>query len=110
MRDEKAPIVIYATFETKEAAGAIARQIVEARLGACVNVLPSMTSYYLWEGKVENANEVVMIVKSIRLRQAALIEFIRRHHSYEEPAVLVLPVEGGSSSYIDWIRDCVNET
>ena len=83
-----------------EAAG---RKIVERRLAACVNILPGMIPHYWWEGKIERAEEVVMIIKT----RAALAEPVRAAvkelHSYATPAVMVLPVESLDPAYHQWI-------
>ena len=78
-------------------------KIVGRRLAACVNILPGMISHYWWEGKIERAEEVVMIIKT----RAALAEPVRTAvkelHSYTTPAVMVLPVESLDPAYHQWI-------
>src|ERR1041385_790408 len=73
------------------------------RLAACLNVLPVMISRYWWEGKIERGEEVVMIIKT----RASLAERVRATvkdmHSYDTPAILVLPIEGGEAGYLEWL-------
>ncbi len=103
MSEDKTPIVIYSTFGDLGEARQVGRLIVEVGLGACVNLLPAMVSIYKWEGQIEESEEVVMIVKGVKMREEALISFIRSHHSYDEPAIVVIPITGGAASYLDWI-------
>lgn len=103
MSDQNAPILIYATFPNPEEARLLARQLIESRLGACVNILPEMTSFYEWDGELVEEGEVVMLVKTTKERQEKLVAFICETHSYDEPAVIVLPVVGGSAGYLSWV-------
>lgn len=99
-----AVVMIYATFPDGAAALAMGRDLVEKGLAGCVNVLPAMTSIYVWKGATETAEEAVMIVKVAREGAERAVAHILAHHSYETPAVLVLPVIGGSSDYLSWVR------
>ena len=108
MTEGDAPIIIYSTFGDMEQAQQVGRMIVEARLGACVNLLPEMISFYQWEGEIEEAREVVMIVKTLKKHEDRLIAFLKDNHSYEEPAILVLPVCGGAAGYLAWLDDMVS--
>ncbi len=105
MRDEDKPIVIYTTFATREDAERAGGALVDARLAACVNILPSMTSIYVWKGERCRESEVVMLVKTRRGIEARALEELRRRHPYENPALLVLPVVGGSTDFFHWIAE-----
>ncbi|OWW22256.1 divalent-cation tolerance protein CutA [Noviherbaspirillum denitrificans] len=85
----------------------IARKVVEARLAACVNVLPAVRSIYRWEGKVEEAGEVTMLIKTVRQRYAALEAAIRESHPYDVPEIIAVPVTAGLTAYLGWV---VSET
>ena len=103
--DEMAePILIYSTFGDRANAEAVARMIVEQRLGACVNLLPGVKSYFFWEGQMQVDDEIVLLVKSVKEQEAALINFITAHHGYQEPAVMVLPISGGAAGVLEWDR------
>jgi len=95
--------MVYATFPTRDAAEAVAKTLVEARLAACVNILPGMISCYHWQGQLERADEVVMLVKTRRALADRVAETIRARHPYEVPAVLFLAVDGGLPAYLGWI-------
>jgi periplasmic divalent cation tolerance protein len=96
--------MIYVTFPDKASALALGRDLVEQGLAGCINVLPAMTSSYVWKGVTETAEEAVMIVKLAREAADRAVAHIIANHPYEMPAVLVVPVTGGSSDYLNWIR------
>lgn len=99
-----AAIMVYATFPSAEAALAVGRALIEERLAGCINILLGMTSIYAWEGKIEETSESVLIAKTIAGRAEDCIAFIRARHSYDVPAILVLPIIGGSADYLEWLR------
>jgi len=96
-------VLVYTTWPSIVEAERAGREIVEQRLAACVNILPGMVSHYWWQGKVERAEEAVMIVKT----RAALAERVRQAvkalHAYETPSIMVLPVESVDADYYAWI-------
>ncbi len=94
---------VYMTMSGLEEARSIGRALVEERLAACVNILPGMQSIYRWEGKVEDATEVVMIAKTTAAMVPALTDRVKSLHSYECPCVVSLRVDGGYQPYLDWI-------
>jgi periplasmic divalent cation tolerance protein len=81
----------------------IADALVEARLAACVNVLPGITSVYRWQGKVEQADEVLLVAKTVRARLDALTRQVQALHPYELPEVVAVEISGGLPAYLDWI-------
>jgi periplasmic divalent cation tolerance protein len=97
------PVLVYTTYPSLVEAEQAARLLVEKGLAACVNILPGMRSIYRWQGKIEQADEVVMIVKTSSAQNEAVAAEVKRNHSYDTPAILFLPVEGGDTAYIDWI-------
>jgi periplasmic divalent cation tolerance protein len=86
-----------------ETARRIGRTLVEERLAACVNVVPGVSSIYRWRGAVEEASEVLMLVKTRAARADALAARVQALHPYELPEVVVLPVRGGSRAYLQWV-------
>ena len=83
----------------------IARTLVEERLAACVNLLPGVRSVYRWEGSVEEAGEVLLVVKTRADRAADLEARVLALHPYDVPEVLRLPAAGGSPAYLRWLRE-----
>ena len=84
----------------------IARALVEARLAACVNILPgTVTSIYRWKGKVESAQERQLLIKTSRKRLAKLQATVERLHSYEVPEFSALAIAAGSRAYLAWLEE-----
>jgi periplasmic divalent cation tolerance protein len=96
-------VVLYTTLPDAETAERIGAELVEARLAACVNILPGMRSIFRWQGRLEHADEIVMIVKTLAEREGAVIAAIRAAHPYEVPAIVTLPTLGGFAPYLEWI-------
>lgn len=94
--------VVILTTATEENAREIAGVLVKDRLAACINLL-SVRSVYRWEGALCDEPELMMLVKTSRERMNAAIAAIRRHHHYELPEVIVLPITGGSPEYLAWV-------
>jgi len=87
----------------RAAALKLARELVEQRLAACVNVLAECTSVYRWKGEVEEATEVPLLIKTRAQRYDEVEEAIRRFHPYELPEIVAVPVTRGLDEYLDWI-------
>jgi len=81
----------------------LARTLVEQRLAACVNMLPAVQSIYRWNGAVEEAAEVTLLIKTTAARYAALEQAIQALHPYELPEVIAVPVSAGLPAYLGWI-------
>ncbi len=96
-------VLVYTTWPSIVEAEAAGRSIVEKRLAACVNILPGMISHYWWEGKIERAEEVVMIVKTRTSLTEPVRAMVKKMHSYTTPAIMVLPVESADPDYHRWI-------
>jgi periplasmic divalent cation tolerance protein len=95
--------LVYMTAGSLAEARTIGRELVESGLAACVNILPGMQSIYCWEGKIEEATEVVMIAKTTAPRVPALTAKVKSLHSYDCPCIVSLKVEDGYQPYLDWI-------
>jgi periplasmic divalent cation tolerance protein len=97
--------IVLSTCADREQAERIAHRLVEDQLAACVNILPGVQSVYRWQGKVESAAEVLMVIKTRTDLVPGVELAIAGLHSYEVPEFLVLPVFGGSHAYLAWLRD-----
>jgi periplasmic divalent cation tolerance protein len=100
---EAGVVMMYATFPAGDHALGVARGLVEAGLAACVNIIPGMTAVYAWEGAIHEDAEVVAIIKTRADLSGAVTAFVRSHHPYTNPAVVVLDVTGGSPEYLAWV-------
>ncbi|MBN1825872.1 MAG: divalent-cation tolerance protein CutA [Candidatus Eisenbacteria bacterium] len=101
--------VLLVTAPADGAGETIARALVERRLAACVNRVPGIRSVYRWEGTIESGGEDLLIVKTAAPLLDRLEETIRELHPYEVPEMLVLPIDGGSAPYLDWIAASLEE-
>jgi periplasmic divalent cation tolerance protein len=96
-------IVVFTTCNSQEQGAQLARHLIEHRLAACVNILTGARSFYRWKGEIEQAPEVVLLIKSRRDMFDKLREVIAQLHSYEIPEVIALPVVDGSAAYLGWL-------
>ena len=96
-------IFVYMTVPTPDEAHRIGRILVEERLAACANLLPGMTSIYRWQGKVEQAGEVVVIGKTRADLFDRLEARVKELHGYDCPCIVALPLSRGHAPYLDWI-------
>jgi periplasmic divalent cation tolerance protein len=99
--------LVLTTASSPEESRKIARALVESRLAACVNIIPKVESVYRWEGKVEEAEEYLLLIKTTADAFAAVREKIQQLHSYEVPECIALSVDDGSPAYLKWIDDSV---
>lgn len=97
-------LVILVMAVNQEEARRIGKGMVDAKLAACANIIPGIQSIYRWKGKVIKAQEVLIILKSTRLRYRALEKAIKAMHTYETPEIIALPVKEGLDRYIGWVR------
>jgi periplasmic divalent cation tolerance protein len=97
-------ILVTTTAATKEEAAKIATALLERRLAACVQVVGPIESRYWWNGKIEQADEWLCMIKTLREKFPAVESAIRANHSYEVPEIVACPIEGGSEPYLKWLR------
>ena len=96
-------LVILTTISTFEEADALAGKLVEARLAACVQILPQMTSVYVWEGKTQRESECLLLIKTSAGKWEELKEFIAANHSYEVPEIIALDAKA-AEPYLCWLN------
>ena len=99
---------VYMTAGSKDEARSIGKELVERKLAACVNIIDPMHSIYLWEGKLQEDTEVVMIAKTTEERVQELIDAVKSLHSYDCPCVLAMPASTGNQAFLDWIAESVD--
>lgn len=102
-KNAKDKIVVFVTAANLRQAKAIARNLIQGRLAACVNLLRPVLSVYRWEGNVKEDREVLLIIKTQKNLFAAVRDAVLRLHSYDTPEVIALPVTEGSADYLAWI-------
>lgn len=101
--------IVYITSPTQEVAKKIARGLIENNLAACVNIIPSITSIYKWEGKIEEDSELLLMVKTRTQRVEEVTAFVKANHPYSVPEVISTPIEAGHDLYLKFINDGVPE-
>lgn len=97
-------LLIFTNAPNRAAADSIATALIEARLAACVNIFGQCDSVYRWQGRLERACEVPMIIKTTAHNYPALETELRRLHPYEVPELLAVPAAYGLPGYLDWVR------
>ena len=99
-------LLVLSTWPDLETARAMARRLVEEKLAACVNILPTVESIYAWEGKTETAAEVLCLLKTTREKYPALEQRLQELHPYDVPEIIGLPLEAGAPAYLRWVAQC----
>lgn len=99
-------VIVYCTCPDKKVADSLAQLLLEARLAACINLIDSISAIYRWQGKIERSEEVLMMIKTTSKRYAALQVKLKKHHPYEIPEIIAVPVTHGLPDYLDWVREC----
>jgi periplasmic divalent cation tolerance protein len=102
-------VLVMTTLPADVDAAAFGRSLVEERLAACVNLLPTMQSVYRWEGHVEQEPERQLIIKTTRDRTLALWDRVRELHPYEVPEFVVVPIVDGNDAYLRWIGESTRD-
>ncbi len=103
MKDDFSVILI--TAPTAEEGKKLAKGLVQEKLAACVNVVTQVESFYWWEGKIEHANEVLLVVKTLAEKESQIETWVRTHHSYSVPEVIRLSIIEGSQPYLTWLKE-----
>jgi len=93
----------YIVCKNKPEAKKIGKVLLQERLVACVNIFDNMQSMYWWEGKIEEANETVLIAKTTKKLFKKLSSTVKSLHSYSCPCILQIPITGGNKEYVDWL-------
>jgi periplasmic divalent cation tolerance protein len=104
MENDK-PVLIYSTFPSPAEAERVGGALVDRGLAACINIFPGMTAIYVWEGTRQRETEAAMIIKTRAALAPQAIAEARKLHPYSNPALLILPVEGGTKDFLRWITE-----
>ena len=101
-------LIVFTTTPNSEEAVTLARKIVEAKLAACVQVLPEMKSFYFWENEVQKDSEHLLLIKTLGEKYDELEIFIKENHSYDVPEIVAVSSEKLSDDYLNWMKDYLN--
>jgi periplasmic divalent cation tolerance protein len=100
-------LLVLSTTGSEAEAAKIAQALVERRIAACVNIVPRVQSVYRWEGKIEQAEEYLLLIKTVKTKFEQVRAAISELHSYELPECIALPIEAGSYDYLNWLVESV---
>lgn len=100
-------VIVLCTFGNEQDAMRVGSALVEARLAACVNVLPGIRSVFRWKGELQDADEVLTLIKTTQEGFPALRDRLKELHPYETPEILAIPVLDGFADYLSWVREQV---
>jgi periplasmic divalent cation tolerance protein len=97
--------LIFMTTKDREEARHIVERLVDERLVACANIIPGVSSIYLWKGKVERSEEASLVMKTSEEKLERLMNRVKELHSYEIPEILAVPIERGLPEYLKWLEE-----
>ena len=101
---EYSHIVVLITIDTSANAQKLADKLLSARKAACVNIIPKVSSQYWWQGKIEKADEVMLVVKTRAALLDELITLVKQNHPYAVPEIIAVPIAGGNPDYLAWLE------
>ena len=96
-------LLVLANVPDLECAQLVARTLIESRLAACVNLLPAVQSIYRWQGKIEEATEITLLIKTTSQHYDSLQQVIVKLHPYDVPEIIAIPIVAGYAPYLQWI-------
>lgn len=98
-------IIVFITTSNKKEAKKLATALIKNRLAACVNIIGGLRSLFKWQGKLDEAQEVLLIVKSKKEKFNKIAKLVKSLHSYEVPEIIAIPIASGFKPYLKWIDD-----
>ena len=98
-------VLVYTTFESIEQAKAVGHALIKDRLAACMNIIPTMTAIYEWQGEIQECAESIMVIKTRRGNQAEVLKRTKELHPYETPALIVLDPAHADEDFASWIAE-----
>lgn len=106
---ETSSIVVFVTASTEEEARRIAELLLDQRKAACVNIVPRVDSLFWWQGKLDSAQESLLIIKTKASLLPEIVNLVKGVHSYEVPEIIAMPIIGGNEDYLKWLNSEVTE-
>jgi periplasmic divalent cation tolerance protein len=97
-------IVVFITIDTPANAQKLADKLLTDRKAACINIIPQVSSQYWWQGKIEKADEVMLVVKTRAALLDELVTLVKQNHPYSVPEIIALPIIGGNPDYLAWLE------
>jgi periplasmic divalent cation tolerance protein len=103
VKEDSGKVVVFVTASSEEEAEKIAGLLLEKRKAACVNVIPRVNSRFWWQGKLDSAQESLLIIKTRAALVPQINDIVRKAHSYTVPEIVALPIVAGNADYLDWV-------
>ena len=100
-------MVVFITAKDRAEAKTISDQLLEKKLIACANIVEGVESVFRWKGKIDQAKETLIILKSKQSLFKEIVKTVKAHHSYEVPEIIALPIVEGNPDYLKWIDESV---
>ena len=97
-------VVVFITVDSHETARKITEKLLTERKAACVNIIPKIESHYWWQGKIESADELLLIVKTRAELLDELITLVKQNHPHTVPEIIAIPIIGGNEDYLKWVE------
>jgi len=107
---ETGKIVIFVTTGSEQEAHIIADLLLTKKKAACVNIIPRIDSSFWWQGKLDTAEESMLVIKTKASLLSEIVGLVKGAHSYEVPEIIALPIIGGNKDYLKWLDDEVQES
>jgi len=98
-------VVVFITAGTKKEAEIIANALLSEKKAACVSIVPRVDSLFWWQGKIDSATEVLLVVKTESRLLETIVKLVKKLHSYDVPEIIALPITGGNEEYLKWISE-----
>lgn len=102
-------VLMLVTTGARDDAERLGEALVVEKLAACCNVVPTVASFYYWDGQLQRDHEALLLIKTLETRVGAVQEFVRAHHGNEVPEIIQVPIEGGYSPYLNWLEEQVTQ-
>ncbi len=103
-------LLVYCTCPNRDTALELARPLVEQGLAACVGINSAQTSVYVWQGEVQEEQEVMLTIKTSAVRYQDLEDALRTRHPYELPEIIAVPIHQGLPKYLQWVTECTTNS
>lgn len=98
-------LTVLCTCPNNKMAKELANKLIEAKLAACVSIIPGIESIYMWQEKLANTREYLLLIKTSKARYAAVELLIKQNHTYACPEIIAIPIEQGSKEYLTWLSE-----
>ena len=98
-------VVVLTTAGSSGQAEKLARLLLKEKCAACINLIPGMNSLYWWKNRIEKSRETLLVIKTSMARLAQCAKVLKKHHPYEVPELIALPISWSDQVYLKWLKD-----